>query len=152
MQTETSKGTLRVRCIQHNSQEYKETIELRDVILRKPLGLVFEAGDLERESDSFHVACYLNDRLVGCLILQPDSEGGLKMRQVAVSEDHQGCGIGKALVQFSEAFARDGNYKKIHMNARDTAVNFYLKLGYAIEGEPFEEVTIPHRHMFKVVE
>ncbi|MBX9571230.1 MAG: GNAT family N-acetyltransferase [Candidatus Obscuribacterales bacterium] len=152
MKTETSKGTLLIRCIPHNSAEYKETVALRNEILRRPLGLVFNAEDLERETDSTHIACYLNGSLAGCLILEPDPHGGLKMRQVAVSKEHQGCGIGKAMVQFSEQFARENNFTKIHMNARDTAVEFYLRLGYEIEGEPFEEVTIPHRHMFKDIQ
>lgn len=149
MQIETSKGTIQIRCVQHNSQEYNESVALRDEVLRKPLGLIFDPADLEKESDSAHVACYLNGSLAGCLILQPDKQAGLKMRQVAVSEEHQGCGIGKAMVQFSEQYARDNGFNKIHMSARDTAVDFYLRLGYEIEGEPFEEVTIPHRHMFK---
>jgi len=67
------------------------------------------------------------------------------MRQVAVSDKHQGLGIGRAMVEFSERFARENGYGKISMHARDTAVGFYLRLGYEVEGEPFEEVTIPHQ-------
>ena len=151
MKVETSAGVLNLRCIPHNSPEYRETVSLRDEILRRPLGLGFDQADLDKEFDSAHVACYLDDSLVGCLILQPDSQNGLKMRQVAVSSNHQGCGIGKAMVKFSEQYARDNDFKKIHMHARETAVPFYLALGYEIEGEPFEEVTIPHRRMLKVI-
>jgi ribosomal protein S18 acetylase RimI-like enzyme len=71
------------------------------------------------------------------------------MRQVAVSDKHQGLGVGRALVDFSEKYAGDNGYSKISMHARESAVGFYLKLGYEVEGEPFEEVTIPHRSMFK---
>lgn len=149
--SKTAKGTLIIKCIQHNSAEYEDTVVLRDEVLRKPLGLIFDPADLEKESDSIHIACYLNDVLAGCLILQPDNLGGLKMRQVAVSTESQGCGIGKAMVRFSEQYARENGYNKIHMHARETAIPFYLGLGYSIEGEPFEEVTIPHRHMFKLM-
>ncbi len=149
--SQSSKGTLLIKCIKHNSAEYKDTVALRDVVLRKPLGLDFDPSDLDKESNSIHVACYLNDALAGCLILQPDDQRGLKMRQVAVSPECQGTGIGKAMVRYSEQYARENGYNKIHMHARDTAVPFYVGLGYSIEGEPFEEVTIPHRHMFKVL-
>ncbi len=37
----------------------------------------------------------------------------------------------------------------IEMNARDTALPFYLRLAYLIEGEGFEEVGIPHHRMIK---
>jgi len=141
--------TIRINLVDHNSLQYQDMVSLRHAVLRKPLGLSFSPEQLQAEADLIHVACYYNDNLAGCLILQPESNRSLKMRQVAVSDDHQGLGIGRALVEFSEQFARDGRYSKISMHARETAVGFYIKLGYEIEGEPFEEVTIPHRSMFK---
>jgi predicted GNAT family N-acyltransferase len=141
--------TMRIELVEHNSQPYHETVSLRDAILRKPLGLSFRQDELLEESSSIHVACYFQGTLAGCLILQPDGERRLKMRQVAVSEKSQGLGIGRAMVEFSEQFAREHCYTGICLHARATAVGFYLKLGYQVEGEPFEEVTIPHRSMFK---
>lgn len=73
------------------------------------------------------------------------------MRQVAVQADLQGQGLGRILVEFSEATARAHGFARMVLNARDTAVNFYLRLGYEIEGEPFTEVTIPHRRMSKLL-
>lgn len=144
--------SLQFQIIKHNSKEYDETVRLRDEILRKPLGLNFTPDQLQQESELIHVACYSGGQLLACLILQPHGERELKMRQVAVSGHQQGKGVGKALVEFSEQYAKENGYKKISMNARDTAVGFYLRLGYSVEGEPFEEVTIPHRHMFKIVD
>jgi ribosomal protein S18 acetylase RimI-like enzyme len=143
--------TLKIKIVDHNSDAYRETVKLRDMILRKPLGLNYTEVQLQAELDSIHIACYFHDELVGCLILKPDGTDNLKMRQVAVSDKHQGLGIGRALVDFSEQYARENGYGKISMHARDTAVGFYLKLGYEVEGEPFEEVTIPHRSMFKEI-
>ncbi|HEY9790032.1 MAG TPA: GNAT family N-acetyltransferase [Candidatus Obscuribacterales bacterium] len=142
---------LHVQLIEHNSPAYHDTVKLRDEILRKPLGLNLDPGELDKESSLFHIACYIDKGLAGCLILQPDGSDSLKMRQVAVSQKHQGTGVGRAMVEFSEQFARERGFKRITMHARDTAVPFYLKLGYSIEGEPFEEVTIPHRSMFKSI-
>jgi predicted GNAT family N-acyltransferase len=141
--------TLIIKVVDHNSQPYHETVTLRDEVLRKPLGLIYTPEQLGAESDSIHIACYFQDELAGCLILQPDAMQTLKMRQVAVSNKHQGLGIGRAMVEFSEQFARENGYGKITIHARDTAVGFYLRLGYEVEGEPFEEVTIPHQSMFK---
>ena len=140
---------LRLQMVNHGTKAYIETVKLREEILRKPLGLKFDADELMKESDSMHIACYSdNDELAGCLILQPDGEL-IKMRQVAVSEKYQGHGIGKAMVAFSEELAIQHEYPRIHLHARETAVEFYLKLGYQVEGEPFEEVSIPHRYMYK---
>jgi predicted GNAT family N-acyltransferase len=37
------------------------------------------------------------------------------------------------------------------LHARDTAVPFYLNLGYACVGEPFTEVGIGHQEMEKAL-
>ena len=56
----------------------------------------------------------------------------------------QGQGIGRALVEYAEAAARQGGCCRMVLHARETAVPFYEKLGYSRVGQRFEEVTIPH--------
>ncbi len=135
--------------IAHGSPEYWATVDLRDSILRKPLGLAFSAEELDAEKNSHHVACYLGEKLVGCLVLCPLEEGDVRMRQVAVVTELQGQGIGKALVDYSEALACKAGYRRMVLHARESAVAFYEKLGYARLGGRFEEVTIPHWAMEK---
>jgi predicted GNAT family N-acyltransferase len=140
---------LTIRTIQHDSREYWETIELRRRVLREPLGLDFDPDDLAKESADLHVAAFEAPNLVGCLVLTLLDEVRIKMRQVAVDSTLQGFGIGTHMVAFSESLARTHGYKEMVLNARDTAVPFYLRLDYEIVGEPFEEVTIPHLRMMK---
>ena len=135
--------------IAHGSPEYWATVDLRDSILRRPLGLQFSAEELDAEKDSHHIACYLGDRLVGCLVLRPLLDGDVQMRQVAVVPDLQGQGIGRAMVEYSEALARTIGFTRMILHARETAVAFYETLGYAKVGERFVEVTLPHWAMEK---
>ena len=79
----------------------------------------------------------------------PLADGDVQMRQVAVVPDLQGQGIGKALVEHSEALARRLGFRRLVLHARETAVPFYEKLGYAKLGDGFVEVTIPHWAMEK---
>jgi predicted GNAT family N-acyltransferase len=130
-----------------DSPEYWATVDLRDAILRKPLGLQFSAGELEDEKTSHHLACYRDGRLVGCLVLYPLGSGDVRMRQVAVVAELQGQGIGTALVKYSEELARRIGYRRMILHAREAAVVFYEKLGYSTVGDQFEEVTIPHWKM-----
>ena len=58
-----------IREVEHDSPVYWAIVELRDLILRKSLGLQFSAEELEAENDSRHLACYRGDKLVGCLVL-----------------------------------------------------------------------------------
>ena len=71
------------------------------------------------------------------------------MRQVAVAENRQKQGIGQRLVAYSETWAQRNAFEKMTLHARETAVPFYLKLGYTTVGERFFEVGIPHFKMEK---
>ncbi|HWD41070.1 MAG TPA: GNAT family N-acetyltransferase [Fimbriimonas sp.] len=139
-----------VRLADHGTADYLQTVKLRLSVLREPLGLSFSEEELAAEEGDFHVAAFEEDWLVGCLVLVP-GEGRIKMRQVAVIEAKQGRGIGTAMVQWSESLARDHGFSTMYLHARDTAVAFYLRLGYQLVGEPFVEVGIPHRKMEKAL-
>jgi ribosomal protein S18 acetylase RimI-like enzyme len=139
-----------IREVPHGSPAYWATVALRDAVLRKPLGLQFSAEELAAEKESRHLACYRGERLAGCLVLRPQGDD-VRMRQVAVDETLQRQGIGKALVQYSEALARRIGYRRMLLHAREAAVPFYEKLGYARYGERFVEVAIPHWAMSKTI-
>ncbi|MDB5033606.1 MAG: yjcF [Chlorobi bacterium] len=140
-----------IRLIAHRSPAYEETVALRDDILRKPLGLSFTPEQLGAEGGDYHLACYLDGALAGCLILTPVDDVALKMRQVAVAEEMQGRGVGRALVERSEEMAREKGFREIVLNARETAVPFYDRLRYERVGDRFEEVGIPHWKMRKSI-
>lgn len=130
--------------------DYAQSITLRDIILRQPLGLSFTEEELAKEWSSFHIGAFdAYNHLVGCLVLVPKDDGSIKMRQVAVSEDHQGNGIGSKMVKYSEAFCRSRGFRKLVLNARNTAVPFYTNLGYQKIGKEFIEVSVPHYKMEK---
>jgi len=138
-----------IREIEHDSPAYWATVDLRDSILRKPLGLQLSVAEMKAEKDSHHLACYRGERLVGCLVLRPFADGDIQMRQVAVLPELQGQGIGKAMVKHAEALARRSGFRRMILHARETVVPFYEKLGYSKMGEAFVEVTIPHWAMEK---
>jgi predicted GNAT family N-acyltransferase len=135
--------------IDHGTKEYQQMVNLRNEILRKPLGLSFTEEELEGEKDDILMGAFEDDRLLGCCVLTPMDAGSVRLRQMAVPKNMQGKGIGKALMIFAENIARDQGYKKLCMHARKTAIGFYEKLGYSINGDEFMEVTIPHFTMEK---
>lgn len=136
--------------ISHGSPEYYEAVRLREEVLRKPLGIVFLPGELEKEKDSVHIVGLQGNKVVATVMLTPDGDG-FKMRQVVVKAGLQGAGVGSQMMQFCELYAKKLGAHSIYCHARDTAVNFYLKNGYTAEGDYFEEVTIPHLKMKKVL-
>ena len=140
-----------VKQVEFQTKAYFQTLGLRYEVLRRPLSIHFNVNDLQNEGSDFHIAAFLNHQIVGCLILSEigDKPFVFKMRQVAVDDAFQQKGIGKKMVHFCETFSVQRNIQKIELNARKTAVPFYLSLGYQIIGEEFLEVNIPHYKMIK---
>jgi ribosomal protein S18 acetylase RimI-like enzyme len=138
-----------LKIIDHGSPEYLQMVKLRDDILRKPLGLTLSPTELEKEKDHLLISAYEDDQLLGCCMLVEQDPQTVRLRQMAVLNDLQGKGIGKALMNFAENLARDRGYRTITMHARKNAIGFYEKMGYKIKGNEFEEITIPHFVMEK---
>jgi ribosomal protein S18 acetylase RimI-like enzyme len=138
-----------LKIIDHGTAEYEQMVRLRDEILRKPLGLSFTKEELEREKNNLLIVAYEDERMLGCCMLIEEEPETVRLRQMAVMNDLQGKGIGKALMQFAENLARDRGYKRITMHARKNALGFYEKMGYKKIGKEFEEITIPHYVMEK---
>lgn len=138
--------------IEFATPEYDASVALRYEVLRKPLGLEYTPEQLAAEWSDIHLAAFdATGEMVGILLLTPQNEREVKMRQVAVAPDWQGKGIGAALVAVSEEKAQSLGFQIITLHARETAVPFYLRLGYKSVGNRFEEVGIPHFKMEKEI-
>ena len=138
-----------LKILDHGSPEYRQMLKLRDDILRKPLGLSFDEKDLEEEKNNLLIGAFEDDDMLGCCMLLEESPSSVRLRQMAVLNDLQGKGIGRALMQFAENLARDRGYKVLTMHARSNAIGFYEKMGYRKKGDEFTEVTISHFVMEK---
>jgi len=138
-----------LKIIDHGTEEYKQMVDLRFNVLRKPLGLDFSDAELESEKQDVLMGCFDEEKLEGCCLLTPVGDSAFRLRQMAVMNGLQGKGVGRVLMSFAENIARDMGKKKLLMHARKSAVGFYEKLGYTICGDEFEEVTIPHYVMEK---
>ncbi len=139
-----------LREVAYGTPAYDATVALRDAVLRRPLGLVFTPEQLAAEADEIHLAGFADDGAVrACVVLVPKPDGVMKLRQMAVHPDHQRQGLGARLVAFAEQVARARGARRMVLNARDAAIGFYAGLGYAVEGEGFVEVTLPHHTMVK---
>lgn len=138
-----------LKIIDHGSNEYYQMVKLRDDMLRKPLGLGFTQEELEEEKDNMLIAAFEDEDILGCCMLVEEKADTVRLRQMAVINDLQGKGIGRALMNFAENLARDRGYKILSMHARKNAVGFYEKMGYKTSGDEFIEVTLPHFVMEK---
>ena len=140
-----------IREVVFGSPEYERMLALREAVLRRPLGLDLSAEDCAGEERQWHLVAIRQQVLVGCLVLVPLPGAAVQMRQVAVLPESQRAGIGSALVGYAEELARSRKRTSMLLHARLEAIPFYERLGYALEGDEFIEVTIPHRAMRKAL-
>ena len=138
-----------IKQIDHSTKEYRQRVDLRNEILRKPLGLSLKKEELDKEKNDILIGAFEEDKMLGCCLLTRVSDNNVRLRQMAVQNNLQGKGIGASMLNFAENVARDAGYKNMVMHARKTALHFYEKLGYKICSEEFEEITIPHYLMEK---
>jgi GNAT superfamily N-acetyltransferase len=138
-----------LKILDHGSAEYQQMVKLRDEMLRKPLGLGFTPQELEDEKDNMLIGAFEDEDILGCCMLVEENPQTVRLRQMAVLNDLQGKGIGRALMTFAENIARDRGYKKLSMHARKNAIGFYEKMGYNVASDEFTEVTLPHFVMEK---
>ena len=138
-----------IKQIEHSTKEYRQMVNLRNEILRKPLGLSLKKEELDKEKEDILIGAFEEDKMLGCCLLTRVDDNNVRLRQMAVQNNLQGKGIGASMLNFAENVARDAGYKNMVMHARKTALHFYEKLGYKICSEEFEEITIPHYLMEK---
>ena len=146
---EVGATALRHRQITFGSADYRAAVDLREAVLRRPLGRGWEPGAFDGEELSFHLGCFVGVELVAVLVLRPVDGETLHLRQLAVDPDHQGQGIGRALLAFAERLAREHGYRRLVAQARESAVGFYRRLGWEVRGEPFVHLGLDHREVRK---
>ena len=79
--------------------------------------------------------------------LVQESPGLGRIGRMAVHRTLRGGGHGEAVLRALEAAAAGRGDREIMLHAQRSAEAFYLRLGYAPHGEPFEEAGIAHIEM-----
>jgi predicted N-acetyltransferase YhbS len=141
-----------LRFIGLDAPEYAQELDLRWRVLRKPLGFAREAVAFPFEAESLHLVALDADRVVACVLFHPEGTESGRLFQMAVEPDRQGTGLGTLLVRALEAELARRGFREVILHARDTAVGFYARLGYAPVGAPYAEVGIPHQNMRRALD
>jgi len=131
------------------SDLYAKALRLRETILRAPLGLTVSSEELADDSMRQHFCAVEYGAVVGTVSLRPLDEATLHLKQMAVTEARRKLRVGAQLLAHAEDWARQAGFRLMIAHARIGAEGFYLKLGYAQEGAPFDENTIPHIRVIK---
>ena len=114
-----------------------DLLNLRSKILRNNLdpNLCRFPGD--KEINSFHIGAFNGNTLIGGVSVMKNEckkkelPNCFQLRGLFVDKEFQHNGIGKTIVNFVENRLGDIGVNYLWMNARESAVLFYLKLNYS---------------------
>ncbi len=133
-------------------KNWDEYYGLRWLVLRKPWGQPKGSEKDEMEKDSIHRAAFIGNKIVGVARLHFNNIKEAQIRYMAVHPDYRGMGIGSRLLEEMEKIARRKKAEYILLNARENAINFYLKNGYSIIGKSYVLYgIIQHYKMIKLL-
>lgn len=111
-------------------EEWNNYFDLRYRILRAPLNQPLGSEKNEADASGIHFALYENSVLKGIARLDQAEPKIAQVRFVAVEENTTGKGYGRAIMSATEQTAKDRGDTNILLQARENAVDFYLKLDY----------------------
>lgn len=99
------------------------------------------------DPDCEHVLVYVGRRIVGTARLQTLAEQGVvKVGRVALLKPYRGRGVGTRLMQNVQAHLDRRGLGGV-MNAQQYLEQWYSRLGWVRDGEPFTEAGLPHIRM-----
>lgn len=113
-----------------NDVEWENYFDLRYRVLRAPLNQPIGSEQNEGDSTGIHFALYEAGNLKAIARLDRADLKTAQVRFVAVENNLQGKGYGKAIMLATEKAAKDRGDTKMILQARDYAVDFYLRLDY----------------------
>lgn len=139
---------MEIKQIEWNSEAYKKALELRDKVLRQPLGMSIYDDPLEAEKNDLHIIVMEGTQVIGVCFYRTIDQETMQMKQVAVDPSFRNRHAGKEMFMQSIQKLKPLHVKTIMVHARENALGFYQKLGFEECGNPFLEVGIRH-HLLK---
>ncbi len=119
----------------NTTDEFSQYYQLRWEILRKPWQQPLGSEQDEQENNAVHrMIIDEQGKVLAVGRLEKSSHQQGQIRYMAVDDKSKGQGLGQQIISELESQANKLGMKKICLNARDTAVGFYKKLGYKNQG------------------
>jgi predicted GNAT family N-acyltransferase len=114
-------------------EAFKHYYHLRWQLLRSPWNQPEGSEVDDMEDLCFHLMAVNNsNKIIAVARLQLNSDNEAQIRYMAVAKQYQVKGIGRELVKEMEQRVQNSSCKNIVLDARESAVGFYQKLGYRI--------------------
>lgn len=119
-----------------DKQLYKQSIDLRNAVLRGPLKRFITPKEMIIEQNNQFYGITIADTLVTTFSSYQKDKTTVQLVSFAVSAEYQRQGFGTHLLRWAIADFRKQGYQRVSLSARASAHDFYLKQGFKDTGKP----------------
>ena len=136
---------LEFNIINYNSPEYQKALRLREDVMRKPLGLLLSEEDVKDDGKRIHISKDIIMMSSFAVVLYKIAH----IYSVFVKQELQNKGFGQRLMAYAENYAKSQGAKRLYVEGRKAAKNFYQKCGFSSCGLEYIDMNIVHQDMRK---
>ena len=127
-----------------NDQEKELVLSIRKIVFIKELNIPEHMEIDDNEDLATYVLANIGSEYVGTARWR-DTDSGIKLERFAVLSEYRSYGVGTAMTKF--ILNELDHSKLIYLNAQESAIFFYEKMGFKPIGPRFKEVNIEHQKM-----
>lgn len=121
---------------------------IREKVFMEEQGFQNEFDDIDFKA--LHLVLYQEQKPVGCARMF-EEDGTMTLGRIAVLKEYRHLHLGSLILQHLERKAKELGFHKTQLSAQVRASDFYMKNGYAKEGEEYLDEYCPHIHMVKMI-
>lgn len=125
----------------------EDTHDLRRAVLRRGSPDAIVEFPQDAVIGTFHLGAVDGDAVVAVATFIPTGSEPSEiwqLRGMAVDEELQGSGVGRAVLDFGVERVRERGARLLWANVRDTAAGFYERMGWTIVGHGFVTDGVAH--------
>ena len=130
--------------IVESDEEKESVISIRRIVFIQELNIPEHMEIDDNEDLATYVLAKVEGKNVGTARWR-ETNSGIKLERFAVLNEYRSYGVGTAMTKF--ILKQLDQSKLIYLNAQESAISFYEKLGFDSTGSMFDEVGIAHQKM-----
>ena len=130
-----------------DTAERATCLAIRTAVFVHEQGVPLDEEIDEHEATATHLLAFVDGRPVGTLRWRVVPPATAKIERVAVLREARSLGLGRLLMDEALRRIAAAGIGAAVLNAQTAASSFYLRLGFQLDGQPFDEAGIEHVRM-----
>lgn len=130
-----------------NKEELEKCLEVRRKVFIEEKGVPaeIEIDEFDKDFSSCeHFTVYEGEIAVGAFRIRRLDKSTARLQRFCFLSEYRDKGFGKKALAFIEDYCRKEGIKLITADAKFDVSEFYVKCGYSVVSDVFEEAGVPH--------